>query len=381
LSVKPISVSQLNNYVKRVIGTDPILGNLSVTGEISNLVHHSSGHIYFALKDDASRLNCFLSIERKSNLHFELSAGMQIIAYGNLSVYEKNGSYSLNIREVDPAGEGALSIAFENLKNKLKKEGIFDTEHKKKLPLFPHKIALITSPTGAAVRDMISTIRRRNPMVDIIVYPCLVQGAEASKSIADTLQNVNAMENGVDLVILGRGGGSLEDLWAFNEEIVARAVYASRLPVISAVGHETDTVISDYAADVRAATPTAAAELAVPDIAAIKNHLQTMSPERTGKALHQKIGSLLVQSIHLKDRADSCLILKLSKAENELKMLGLEMENFNPLNVLKRGYAIVCNESGKWLISSRSVKAGDALTLIMNDGQLRCTVSKVEVTE
>ena len=381
LSVKPISVSQLNNYIKRVIGTDPILGNISVTGEISNLVHHSSGHVYFSLKDENSRLNCFLSIERMANIHFELSSGMQIIAYGNVSVYEKGGSYSLNIKEIDPAGEGMLSIAFENLKNKLKKEGIFDTGHKKTLPKFPKKIALITSPTGAAVRDMISAIKRRNPLVDIVIYPCLVQGADAPSSIAEALDAVNSKLTGIDLIIVGRGGGSLEDLWAFNEEAVARAIYRSEIPVISAVGHETDTVISDYAADIRAATPTAAAELAVPDIAVYKDVLFTLSPERLYKGLNEKLSTMRLKCAHLKDRADSSILFLLNDAENKLQLLGLDVEMSNPMNMLKRGYAIAQSPTGKWLISTQAVTPGDQLTLIMKDGVLRCTVNDVEVTE
>ena len=258
MALKPISVSQLNGYIKRILQTDPILGNVSVIGEISNLKFHGSGHIYFSLKDANSKINCFLPMDQRKYLRFELSEGMEITASGYLYLYERGGSYSLNIRDINVEGRGNLDLAFEQLKNRLEQEGLFDERYKKKLPLFPEKIAVVTSETGAAVRDIIKTIKSRNCMTDIIVFPCLVQGKQAGADIAKTIAKVNDLYPEIDVMIVGRGGGSKEELWAFNEEVVARSIFLSEIPVISAVGHETDFSISDWVADVRAATPTAA---------------------------------------------------------------------------------------------------------------------------
>lgn len=358
--------------------TDPVLGNIAVTGEISNLVNHRSGHVYFTLKDANSRLNCFLASDKISKLRFILSEGMEIIVYGNVSVYERGGTYSLNVRDVDISGQGALSIAFENLKEKLLKEGIFDSSHKKELPLFPKKIVVITSPTGAAVRDIITTIKKKSTLVNILVYPCLVQGTQAAQSIADAIVNVNITFSDADLIILGRGGGSLEDLWAFNEEIVARAVFQSNIPIISAVGHETDMVISDFVADIRAATPTAAAEAAVADTANATTKLSTLDPSRLGYDLIRKIDAFTEKCTNLKERADSVLKLRLQEASNKLKLCALDLELSNPLNMLERGYAVVSKENGEWIVSSRVVHVNDKLLLVMKDGIIRCKVEGVD---
>ena len=265
MAVKPVKVSQLNGYIKRVLQSDPLLGNVSVIGEISNLKYHGSGHVYFTLKDEASKISCFLPYEYRKDLRYELSDGMEIIATGYIYLYERGGTYSLNVREIAVEGVGNLMAAFERLKDKLSKEGLFDENYKKPIPFFPRKIAVITSETGAAVRDIIKIIRSRNNIVDVLVYPCLVQGPGAAAEIADAIEAVNRLFPETDTIIVGRGGGSLEELWAFNEEIVARSIFASRIPVISAVGHETDFTIADFVADKRAETPTAAAQMAAPD--------------------------------------------------------------------------------------------------------------------
>ena len=267
MAVKPVKVSQLNGYIKRILQTDPILGNVSVVGEISNLKFHGSGHVYFSMKDEGSRLNCFLPSERAESLRYELSEGMEITASGYIYLYERGGSYSLNIRDIEVAGLGNLSIAFEKLKEKLGKEGLFDAEHKKEIPFFPEKIAVVTSESGAAIRDILKIIKNKNNYVDILIYPVLVQGPAAAGEIAEAICDINENCPDVDTIIVGRGGGAMEELWAFNEEIVARSIYNSNIPVISAVGHETDVTISDFVADRRAETPTAAANLAVPDLA------------------------------------------------------------------------------------------------------------------
>ena len=259
MAIKPVKVSQLNGYIKRILQTDPLLGNVSVIGEISNLKFHGSGHVYFSMKDEGSRLNCFLPADRAQNLRYELSEGMEITASGYIYLYERGGSYSLNIRDIEVAGLGNLSIAFEKLKAKLEAEGLFDKEHKKEIPFFPEKIAVVTSETGAAVRDILKIIKSRNNYVDVLIYPVLVQGPSAAGEIAHAIADINEKWPDIDTIITGRGGGAMEELWAFNEEIVARSIYASKIPVISAVGHETDFTIADFVADRRAETPTAAA--------------------------------------------------------------------------------------------------------------------------
>ncbi|MBR6499939.1 MAG: exodeoxyribonuclease VII large subunit, partial [Firmicutes bacterium] len=252
MGLKPVSVSRLNAYIKRILQSDPILGNVSVIGEISNLKYHSTGHVYFTLKDEDSKISCFLSSEQRRHLRYELDNGMEITATGYIYLYERGGSYSLNVNNIEISGLGDLQIAFQQLKEKLQKEGLFDSKYKKPLPAFPKRIAVVTSATGAAVRDVISIISGRTQMTDILVCPCLVQGPEAARDIARTIEAVNAQCPDVDVMIVGRGGGSMEELWAFNEEIVARAIFLSKIPVISAVGHETDFTIADFVADRRA---------------------------------------------------------------------------------------------------------------------------------
>ena len=290
MGLKPIRVGQLNNYIGRVLKTDPILGNVSVIGEISNLKFHSSGHVYFSLKDETSKINCFLSSSNLEHITCPMEEGMEIVASGFISVYERGGYYSLNIRDMEVNGEGQLAIQFEKLKAKLEKEGLFAPEHKKPLPEFPSKIAVVTSETGAAVRDIIRTIKNKNDYVDILVYPVLVQGPAAAQDIAGAIRDINENYKDVDVIITGRGGGSMEELWAFNEEVVARSIFASEIPVISAVGHETDFTISDFTADFRAATPTAAAELAVPDTGKLREYLEDMKEE---------LASSLIQGIEM----------------------------------------------------------------------------------
>ena len=237
MGLKPVTVSQLNSYIKRILQTDPILGNVSVRGEVSNLKFHGSGHVYFSLKDEKSRINCFLPSDRAVQIGRALQEGMEIIASGYIYLYERGGSYSLNVTDLEKAGQGELAIAFEKLKQKLAKEGLFDQEHKKLIPAFPHKVAIVTSETGAAVRDILKIIQKKNNCVDVLVYPVLVQGPGAPQQIADAIRDLSENYPDVDTIITGRGGGSMEELWAFNEEIVARSIYESKIPVISAVGH------------------------------------------------------------------------------------------------------------------------------------------------
>ncbi|MFS0780994.1 exodeoxyribonuclease VII large subunit [Bacillus sp. 1P06AnD] len=269
---KYITVTALTKYIKRKFDYDPHLRDIYIKGEISNYKRHSSGHMYFTLKDDKARLSAIMFAKSNASLRFVPENGMKVIVRGEVSVFEQSGNYQVYVREMHPDGVGDLFIAFQQLKERLEKEGYFSPAHKKPLPHHPSTIGVITSPTGAAVRDIIITLKRRYPMGKVLLYPALVQGPNAPDSIVDSIRRANENEE-IDVLIVGRGGGSIEELWAFNEEKTARAIYDSRIPIISAVGHETDTTIADFVADVRAATPTAAAELAVPNILELKRAL------------------------------------------------------------------------------------------------------------
>ncbi|MDO5331481.1 MAG: exodeoxyribonuclease VII large subunit [Bacillota bacterium] len=380
MASKPISVSQLNNYVGRVLATDPLLMNIAVCGEIANLTKHSSGHWYFSLKDAGSKVNCFLSSMRVSKLRFDLDEGMQIVAYGSINVYEKGGYYSLNIKDVEAQGEGALQIAFEKLKSKLEKEGLFDLDHKKEIPYFPKKVGVITSPTGAAIRDIVTTIKRRNPLVDVLLYPALVQGEDSADSIANAIENMNKYFKDCDVLIVGRGGGSIEDLWSFNEEQVARAIYQSNIPVISAVGHEVDTVISDYVADLRAATPTAAAELAVPHIDNYIDTLNNCNPKNIYKELADRIKYAETDLKRIYRSCQDNIIATVHQYENKLKLIKVDIDASNPLNVLEKGYSALKDETGKWITSVKRIKPGQTINVMLNDGNVIALVQKVEKT-
>ena len=381
MPLKPVSVSQLNSYIRRILATDPILMNLSVKGEISNLTKHSAGHWYFTLKDETSRISCFLPRERVQTLRYDISEGMEVVLYGSVSVYERGGSYSVYVRDLDVQGEGSLKIAFENLRKKLEAEGLFDPALKRTIPAFPKRIGVLTSPTGAAVHDVITTVKRRNPLVNVLVYPCLVQGDGAAASIAEGLSEMNRLFPDLDVIIAGRGGGSAEDLWSFNEEIVARAIRASKIPVISAVGHEVDVAIADYAADLRGATPTAAAELAVPHMAALIDTLSFYTPERLYANLKSGFENYGLKLQRLKESADGSIRSLLQQAESRLSQLKTDADLSNPKNVLQRGYAMVQGEDGSWIESAGRLQPGQPLTLQFADGTALVTVQEVNAHE
>jgi exodeoxyribonuclease VII large subunit len=267
------SIKELNRYIRMKMESDSLLGDVWLRGEISNFTHHSSGHMYFTLKDSDSRIKSIMFASHNQRLPFIPKEGAKVIARGNISVYERDGNYQFYVNSMQPDGIGSLYLAFEQLKSKLSAEGLFAESRKRPIPLFPRAIGVITSPTGAAVRDIIITLQRRYPLIPVYVYPVLVQGTQAAPAIVKAIEAMNRFGE-ADVLIVGRGGGSLEELWAFNEEAVARSIAASRIPIISAVGHETDFTIADFAADLRAATPTAAAELAVPSIAELQQQLQ-----------------------------------------------------------------------------------------------------------
>lgn len=259
-----LTIHALTKYIKRKFDADPHMQNIYVKGEISNFKEHTSGHMYFTLKDETARILAVMFSRANRNLKFTPENGMKVLIRGHITVYETSGQYQIYVNDMQPDGIGDLFLAYEQLKEKLEKEGLFLAEHKKSLPKYPHKIGVITSPTGAAIRDVISTIQRRYPLGNIIIFPALVQGEQAAPSIVRAIEAAHSSKSKVDVLIVGRGGGSIEELWAFNEEIVARAIYGAKIPIISAVGHETDFTIADFVADLRAPTPTAAAELAVP---------------------------------------------------------------------------------------------------------------------
>ena len=284
---KYLTVTALTRYIKRKIDLDSHLQNIWLKGEISNFKHHSRGHMYLTIKDEQSRIQAVMFAGNNRHLKFIPENGMKVFIRGNISVYEANGQYQLYINEMEPDGLGALYLAYEQLKEKLLKNGYFDKAHKKQIPLFPQRIGVVTSPTGAAVRDIITTIKRRYPIVEVVVIPVLVQGPNAAVSIANGIEHANTV-GGFDTLIVGRGGGSIEELWSFNEEIVAAAIYRSEIPIISAVGHETDTTISDFTADLRAATPTGAAELAVPSQVELKNHISQLN-QRLNREMNRQL--------------------------------------------------------------------------------------------
>lgn len=399
--MKPIKVSQLNNYLKKVLLNDPLLGNVRVVGEVSNLNYHGTGHVYFNLKDENGRLACFLAAQNAEKLDFMLDEGMEIVAEGYVSVYEKGGSYSLNIRNIELQGQGELAVAFEKLKEKLEKEGLFSYEHKKALPSFPRKIALVTSPTGAAVQDMIKIIGMRNSLVDITVFPVLVQGERAAADIAHMIDfiNENPEFNDIDVMIVGRGGGAAEELWAFNEEIVARAIYASRIPIVSAVGHEIDFSVSDFVADARAATPTAAAAMVAPNTFEMAEDADRLKDDlaaaliRYIAASEQKLNSMNFDffSLTFKNRlsiekgeletASALLNASITDAidsrERELFEMKAALSALNPHQIMNAGYAAILDGLDILKSSATDFKAGDDLHVKFSDGDVDCVVKEV----
>ena len=377
MALKPVTVTQLNEYISRVLGTDPLLSNISVTGEISNLKFHSSGHVYFSMIDQSSKVNCFLPASCFRNLAYTLGDGLNVTVRGYINVYKKGGAYTLFIRELEVAGEGDLSTAFELLKKKLQEEGLFDPSFKKKIPAFPKKIGILTSKTGAAVRDMVKIIQSRTKAVDVIIFPVPVQGTGAAAQMADMLDHVNENFYDIDTLIIGRGGGNAEDLWPFNEEVLARAIFRSRIPVISAVGHEIDFSISDFVADLRAETPTAAAEKAVPDDSRIIRSLDTYRSQ-LNSALKNKV---MYHQMSLKSCIQdmrSVLIRRIDRFEHEIKQNLITLEENNPSNILSKGYTFMEGPDGKVVASASDMEEGGRYRIYFRDGTVEVTVSEIK---
>ena len=395
-----LSVSETNKYIKEMISRDFILSNLWIRGEISNFKNHYSGHFYFTLKDEKSLIKCVMFRSSAALLKFEPEDGMKVIIWGYVSVFERDGQYQLYAEEMQPDGIGGLYIAFERLKQKLEREGLFNTERKRKLPFMPQSIGVITSSTGAVVRDIINILSRRFYNVNIKVYPVQVQGEQAAGQIARALKRLNQLEC-VDVVILARGGGSIEELWAFNEEVVARSIYESKIPVISAVGHETDFTIADFVADVRASTPSAAAEIVMPERHTLENRLTGLelrlrnsmqkktSMERLSlrrlqestafkqplNRVYQERMRLDVQRRYLQKAQEACT----EAFANRLSMLAARLDTLSPLSSLARGYGIVKSKKDNTLVKSVvGLKKGDRLEINVNDGIIDCIVEDVQ---
>lgn len=390
-----LSVSQINFYIKSIIENDGSLQFVLVTGEISNLtVHQRSGHIYLSLKDSNSVISAVMFAGNARRLKFRLENGMKVICRGRISVYEPSGRYQLYIEDMQPDGVGALTLAFEQLKKSLAQKGLFDNAHKKPLPKFPKTIGVITSPTGAAVQDITNIIRRRFPSADIVLAPVLVQGESAPEQLVRAVNKFSASKI-ADVVIIGRGGGSAEDLWAFNDEQLAYAVYNCETPIISGVGHETDFTVCDFVADVRASTPSAAAELAVPDrqelmsyyfkqkqyisamldrkIKTAQLRLENQQRRMSASSPKLKAEQLEKQLSAKSEKLTRFMNIYISDKENKLIAAKGKLDGLNPLNVLNRGYAIA-EKAEKIITSSKQLKDGDDFTVILSDGKINAKV-------
>lgn len=410
-----LTVTDINNYIKNIVDGDFFLSNVTLKGEISNLKFHTRGHLYFSLKDENSKINAVMFNYKNLGLNFIPKDGMNVIVKGKVSVFTTGGSYQITVSNMKEDGIGNLYILFEELKRRLQREGLFSPEHKKKLPRIPKKVGVITASTGAAVKDIISTINRRFPLTEIILFPTLVQGVGAKENIVKMINEAN--ESDVDVIILGRGGGSIEDLWAFNEEIVARAIYNSNKPIVSAVGHEIDFTISDFVSDMRAPTPTGAAELVVPSKVEIQSYLNdykgriisvinkkiksyndTFSKLKSTYILKnpismyeideqkldnmlEKLGSIMTYKLereksklnNLSKMISPNILNRLDKEKIKLENIETKLNLLNPENILKKGYSLTLVE-GKIVKSINSVKKGSIIDTKFSDGIIKSEV-------
>jgi len=415
----PLTVSALTKYLKLKLDVDANLQKLLLKGEISNFKRHSRGHFYFTLKDEKTQISAVMFAGSTKGVKFEPTNGMQVVVTGSISLYEPSGTYSIHVTRMTEDGVGNLYVAFNQLKEKLSAKGLFNDAYKKPLPKLPKAIAIITSPTGAAIRDMITTIRRRSPNVEIYLYPALVQGEDAAADIVKRIKQVNT-ELFVDAMIIGRGGGSIEDLWAFNEEIVAEAIFESQIPIISAVGHETDFTIADFVADMRAPTPTAAAELVAPNIADVlaylnqlksrlnqglktqinfkevtlnrlTNHYIMKNPRalfegrilklsQLEKSLEYSLSENVAKKKQQLERLDTSLNERigqnLTRTKSDFTVMLTKLEMLNPLAVLKKGYSVITDKAGNAITDVNDLTVGDEVLGTLNKGQFRAKVSE-----
>lgn len=396
--LKTLTVSDINNYIKKVVDNDFILNNAAISGEISNFKLHSSGHMYFSLKDEYSKINCVMFKGNSKALKFIPDNGIKVIVKGRISVYEKDGSYQLYCNTIEPEGLGELYVAFEKLKKKLELEGLFDVQHKRSIPKFAERIGIITSPTGAAVRDIINVSKRRNSNCEIVIYPSLVQGVGASEEVIRGIDTFNKKEN-IDTIIIARGGGSIEELWAFNDENLARAIYNSKIPIITGIGHEVDYTIADFVSDRRAPTPSAAAEIAVFNkeeiLSSIENYKSTLN-YRMAQILKDRYNNMenlkrrleinsperiIVNEYHKLDRLKEALNYNI-KANLELEKQKLSKVNalliaHNPLNILSKGFAVIESIDGRVVSSLDKLQSLREVNIILKDGKGKFNIEKV----
>ena len=388
------SVKQVNAYIKNMFTQDFMLNRIYIKGEVSNCKYHTSGHIYFSLKDESGSIACIMFAGQRSGLAFKMQDGQQVIVLGSVTTYERDGKYQLYAKEIILDGAGLLYEKFEALKRELGEMGMFAPEYKQPIPKFAKKIGIVTAPTGAAIRDIMNISARRNPYVQLILYPALVQGDGAAASIVKGIEMLD--KHGVDVIIVGRGGGSIEDLWAFNEEPVARAIFNCRTPIVSAVGHETDTTIADYVADMRAPTPSAAAELAVFEYQALENYLEELHL-KLKKALYQKLQIERMKleryrlkmnylhpkmklrekqqrSVEIEQKLRNIMEKKLTLAKQRLAIQIERMKGASPLAKLNQGFSYVSSENGNVVKSIEQVQLEDKLTIYMTDGIVKAKV-------
>lgn len=392
------SVSQVNSYIKNMFAQDFALSRISVRGEVSNCKYHTSGHIYFTLKDRTGTLSAVMFAGQRKGLSFQLGEGQQVVVTGTVDVYERDGKYQLYARQIELDGRGDLFARFEKLRNELEEMGMFAPEYKQPIPRYAARVGVVTASTGAAIRDIMNITARRNPYVQLVLYPALVQGAGAAMSIAAGIRTLDTM--GLDVLIVGRGGGSIEDLWAFNEELVARAIFDCRTPVISAVGHETDVTIADYVADLRAPTPSAAAELAVFDyrqfdaqLRAYQDALSRSFGRQVERRRYRLEQYLLKLRLHdparqinekrqrLADQEEQMKRLmerRILDARHRLALAGGRLHGLSPLEKISRGFGFLTDEDGRRIESAASVKTGDLITVRVSDGKIRAQVTGSE---
>ena len=396
---KVFSVTQINTYIKRMFQSDYALRRISIKGQVSNCKYHSSGHIYFSLKDEESQISCVMFANAiYDGLKFELEDGQEVVVDGNVSVYERGGSYQLYAQEIRLNGIGELYIAYEMLKQKLYEEGLFDHEKKKPIPKNPKIVGVVTAKTGAAIHDIVSTARRRNPYVQVVLYPAKVQGDGASDTIVSGIKTLD--KYGVDTIIIGRGGGSIEDLWAFNEENVARAIYEAKTPIISGTGHEVDTTIADYAADLRAATPTAACELAIPDIKevieGIENREYTLNTllKQLIRRYQMKLQRYQIEIANfdprfqlqeqkmrlaeLEEQIRTVMNNKLTSYHHKLELYTKELHGLSPTAKLINGFGYLESQNGEPVTSVTKVQEGDQISLTISDGTIMTKAEKIK---
>ena len=388
------SVKQVNAYIKNMFTQDFMLNRIYIKGEVSNCKYHTSGHIYFSLKDESGSMACIMFAGNRNGLAFKMQDGQQVIVLGNVTTYERDGKYQLYAKEIILDGAGLLYEKFEALKKELGEMGMFAPEYKQPIPKYAKKIGVVTAPTGAAIRDIMNISARRNPYVQLILYPALVQGDGAAASIVKGIEMLD--KYGVDVIIVGRGGGSIEDLWAFNEEPVARAIFDCRTPIISAVGHETDTTIADYVADMRAPTPSAAAELAVFEYQALENYMDEMRL-KLKRALYQKVQFARMKleryrlkmnylhprnklrekqqrSVEIEQKMRLAMEKRLNLAKQRLAIQIERMKGVSPLAKLNQGFSYVSSEDGNVVKSIKNIKQNDRLTIYMTDGIVKAKV-------